>query len=57
MNAAQYIALLSERGDRYGSLLLEFLERYGLNGLYQATADQLREFCRAKGLLVEGVAK
>ena len=44
------IRLLSTAGDRYGSVLLDFMRRYGLFALKDATADQLREYAVARGL-------
>ena len=41
------IAALSSAGDRYGNVLLAFMERYGLHNLMEATVAQLREFAAA----------
>lgn len=35
---------ISKAGDRYGNLLIEFLERYNLMGLWEATVAQLKKF-------------
>ena len=50
---SKLIRTISKAGDRYGNLLLEFMETYGLTGLYQATAEQLREFISKKNLEVK----
>ena len=44
------IHLLSTAGDRYGSVLLDFMRQYGLLALKDATAEQLRERAAARGL-------
>lgn len=41
------IRALSPTGDRYGNVLLSFMERYGLHGLVEATEGKLREFAAA----------
>lgn len=56
MTKDQYIRALSASGNEYGSALEEFLNYYGLLGLQQATTEQLRDYCKAKGLKVEGTA-
>lgn len=38
------IEVLSKAGDRYGDILVAFMERYSLQGLKDATEYQLREF-------------
>lgn len=42
------IRLLSSAGDRYGNVLISFMDRYGLQGLTEATEAQLREFAAAR---------
>lgn len=37
MEEAQLINIISEAGDRYGNLLLKFMDRFWLNGLKDAT--------------------
>lgn len=44
------INIISAAGDRYGNRLLEFMDRYGLQSLAQATEEQLREYVEAEGL-------
>lgn len=48
--ACDLIGIISAAGDRYGSRLLDFMGRYGLQGLMQATEDQLREYIAAERL-------
>ena len=49
--AVDLIRVISEAGDRYGSRLLDFMERYGLQGLMQATEEQLREYAVSERLI------
>ncbi|WP_195376952.1 hypothetical protein [Anaerotruncus rubiinfantis] len=51
MDEARLINIISEAGDRYGNLLLKFMERYGLNCLKDATRDQLYAFVEAERLI------
>ncbi len=48
--AGDLIGVISAAGDRYGSRLLDFMERYGLHSLMQATEEQLREYVQTEGL-------
>lgn len=48
MEEGQLINIISEAGDRYGNLLLKFMERYGLKCLADATAEQLSAFIEAE---------
>ena len=45
-----YINIISKANDRYGNLLLDFLDMFSLQGLYQATDDQLKQFISMKHL-------
>lgn len=46
----ELIDKISKAGDRYGNLLIEFLERYNLMGLQDATVAQLKEFIADKAI-------
>lgn len=48
---AALIETISRAGDRYGNLLLKFMERYGLKCLADATAEQLSAFIEAERLI------
>lgn len=50
MTRDDLIKVISEAGDKYGSRLLDFMARYGLQGLVQATEEQLREYVKTEGL-------
>lgn len=41
---SELINELSKRGDRYGSVLIRFMEEYGLVRLSDATEEELQEF-------------
>lgn len=45
------IKVISTAGDRYGSRLLNFMERYGLHSLAQATEEQLQEYADSERLI------
>ena len=47
---SDYISVISKASDRYGDLLLEFLETYSLHGLREATDEQLKQFIHKKHL-------
>lgn len=47
---SDYISVISRASDRYGNLLIEFLEAYSLNGLREATEEQLKQFIHKKHL-------
>ena len=47
---AELIGIISRASDRYGDKLLDFMERYHLRGLCDATPEQAREYIRAEGL-------
>ena len=51
MEEAQLINIISEAGDRYGNLLLKFMDHFGLNCLKDATRDQLYAFAEAERLI------
>lgn len=38
------IRIISARSDRYGNLLIDFMEHYGLSCLMEATEAQLNEY-------------
>lgn len=40
----EYISKISSLSDRFGNKLIEFLERYNLIGLKDATDCQLKDF-------------
>ena len=40
----ELIKFISEHGDRYGSILVEFMEKYHLHALKHANRKQLQEF-------------
>lgn len=45
----EMIQIISKASDHYGDKLLEFLERYHLPGLRDATTEQLQEFIITEG--------
>lgn len=45
------IRIISGAGDRYGNLLIKFMERFGLNCLADAKPEQLRAFVEAEHLI------
>lgn len=47
---SKLIRVISKAGDRYGNLLHEFMDKYNLPGLCQATTEQLQEFIKNKKL-------
>lgn len=49
--ACDLIGVISAAGDRYGSRLLDFMERYGLHSLAQATEEQLWEYAVSERLI------
>lgn len=50
-SASELIEIISRAGDRYGSLLLKFMERYKLHCLREATVEQLLAFVEAEHLI------
>lgn len=52
MDKTDYIKLLSDASStRYGDLLLECLNYYKVFGTAELTEEQLKEFCKLKGIL------
>ena len=47
----KYILILSEASSKSGELLLECLNYYDVIGLCQLTENQVKDFCKLKGLL------
>jgi hypothetical protein len=43
-STTRLIRIISARSDHYGNLLLDFMERYGLSCLMEATETQLTEY-------------
>lgn len=39
-----YIMKISQMGDKYGNLLLDFMNKYNLNNLYTSTYEQAKEY-------------
>ncbi|MDD2955332.1 MAG: hypothetical protein PHD67_03325 [Oscillospiraceae bacterium] len=51
-----YIALISEQSDRYGGLLVEMMEEYGVSSLRALTRDQAQDFWeRLEARLIENL--
>lgn len=51
MAKEQYIKLLSDASDtRYGDLLVECLDYFGVCGTSELTEEQLAEYCKLKGI-------
>ena len=46
-----YIKLLSNASGKRGELLLECLNYYDVYGLQELTEQQLKSFCKLKGLI------
>lgn len=44
------ISVISNSSDHYGNKLIEFMNRYKLNNLAEATPKQLKEFIKQEGL-------
>lgn len=51
MSKEQLITIISAAGDRYGNLLLKFMDRFGLNCLAEAEVEQLAAFVEAERLI------
>jgi len=45
---SKLILLISEKSNKYGNLLIEFMDEYKLNCLKDSTEKQLSEFIQAK---------
>lgn len=43
-STTRLICIISARSNRYGNLLIDFMERYGLSCLMEATEAQLNEY-------------
>ena len=52
MNKSQLIKAISQAGDRYGSLLLNFMDCNGLKNLKDATVEQLATFAEERHIIV-----
>lgn len=50
MSKDELISVISHASDHYGDKLLAFLYRYGLDGLQEATTEQLEEFIKTEDL-------
>ena len=48
---AELIGIISRASNRYGDKLIDFMERYHLHGLMEATEAQALEYIRTEGLL------
>lgn len=44
------IHIISQASSRYGDRLIDFLERYHLSGLIEATTEQLEEYIKVEEL-------
>lgn len=44
MKKDEYISILSKNTDKYGSLLLQMMDRYKVNNLRELTENQVKEF-------------
>lgn len=44
MKKDDYIYILSKNTDRYGSLLLQMMDRYNVSNLQQLSENQVKEF-------------
>lgn len=44
MDKWDYIGLLSKQSDKYGSLLLDLMEKYNRNNLQEVTEQEVKEF-------------
>ena len=47
---AELIGIISRASSRYGDKLLDFMDRYHLHGLIEATEEQAREYIETEGL-------
>lgn len=50
MSKNKLISVISTASDHYGDRLIEFMNRYGLYNLAQATEQQLEEFIKTEDL-------
>lgn len=50
MSIDKLIGIISRASDHYGDKLIEFMNRYGLRNLQEATKEQLEEFIKTEEL-------
>lgn len=48
LKQSQLIQIISDRSDRYGNMLLDFMSTYNLMCLKDATVEQLSEYIKNK---------
>lgn len=46
LKQSQLIQIISDRSDRYGNMLLDFMSKYNLMCLKDATVEQLSEYIK-----------
>lgn len=46
LKQSQLIQIISDRSDRYGNMLLDFMSTYNLMSLREATVEQLSEYIK-----------
>lgn len=46
LKQSQLIQIISDRSDRYGNMLLDFMSQYNLMSLREATVEQLSEYIK-----------
>lgn len=46
LKQSQLIQIISDRSDRYGNMLLDFMSKYNLMALKDATVEQLSEYIK-----------